>query len=274
MDGTLLTSEKVIADTTRRKLIDMQNKGIKVILASGRPDKGMKPFARELELGKHDSVYISFNGSRVTNAKTEEVVFNQALDIKLTQEILKHLKQYDVIPILIDPTDTYLVVEDVYNMMVNWNGNPTNIIQYEARAIDYLLCEQRDLVAYANYPLNKVLVAGSSDYLKKFHDEMANPFKDRTNAMFTADVYFEFVDKNVDKSHALAEVLKQMNLKMDEVMAFGDSQNDLGMIKAAKIGVAMGNANEIVKDAADYITKTNDDDGIVLAIEHFADQFA
>jgi hypothetical protein len=119
MDGTLLTSEKVIADTTRRKLIDMQNKGIKVILASGRPDKGMKPFARELELGKHDSVYISFNGSRVTNAKTEEVVFNQALDIKLTQEILKHLKQYDVIPILIDPTDTYLVVEDVYNMMVN-----------------------------------------------------------------------------------------------------------------------------------------------------------
>jgi hypothetical protein len=119
MDGTLLTSEKVIAETTRRKLIEMQEKGIKVILASGRPDKGMKPFARELELGKHDSVYISFNGSRVTNAKTEEVIFNQALDVKLTQEILKHLKQYDVIPILIDPTDTYLVVEDVYNMMVN-----------------------------------------------------------------------------------------------------------------------------------------------------------
>jgi len=119
MDGTLLTSEKVIADTTRRKLIEMQEQGVKVILASGRPDKGMRPFAKELELGKHDSVYISFNGSRVTNAKTEEIIFNQALDIKLAQEILKHLKQYDVIPMLIDPTDTYLVVEDVYNMMVN-----------------------------------------------------------------------------------------------------------------------------------------------------------
>jgi len=136
------------------------------------------------------------------------------------------------------------------------------------------LCEQRDLATFADYPLNKVLVAGSSDYLKKFHDEMADPFKDRTNAMFTADVYFEFVDKDVDKSHALAEVLEKMNLTMDEVIAFGDSQNDLGMIKAAKVGVAMGNANEVVKEVADYVTKTNDDDGIVLALEHYINEFA
>ena len=75
--------------------------------------------------------------------------------------------------------------------------------------------------------------------------------------------------KNVNKASAIKKITEKLNLNMDQVMAFGDAQNDIEMLKQVKIGVAMENGHESVKEAADYITKTNNEAGVAKAICHF-----
>lgn len=87
IDGTLVTTEKVISKKTRDILIKAQENGIKVILASGRPTRGMWHLAEELELDKHNGYLVSFNGARVTDCETKEVLFNQALDTGCVERI-------------------------------------------------------------------------------------------------------------------------------------------------------------------------------------------
>ena len=87
--------------------------------------------------------------------------------------------------------------------------------------------------------------------------------------MFTANFYFEFTDKNIDKGSAIENILIPMGYKKEEIMAFGDGENDINMIKLAHIGIAMGNAIESLKEVSDYVTESNENDGIALALYKF-----
>ncbi|MEY8355539.1 HAD-IIB family hydrolase [Lachnospiraceae bacterium 54-53] len=123
-----------------------------------------------------------------------------------------------------------------------------------------------DLAAFADYPLNKILTAGDAIYLREHYKEMMEPFKDTLSCMFTAPVYFEFTARGIDKAKALEAVLNPMGYRRDEVIAFGDGQNDITMIQYAGVGVAMDNAVEELKEAADEITLSNEDDGIAVSL--------
>ena len=93
------------------------------------------------------------------------------------------------------------------------------------------------------------------------------PFKDKLNCMFTAPFYFEFTAKNIDKAKALDTVLKPLNITADEVIAFGDGHNDISIVKYAGIGVAMENAVSDLKEIADEITLSNEQDGIAESLK-------
>ena len=102
--------------------------------------------------------------------------------------------------------------------------------------------------------------------LQAHYKEMMEPFKDRLNCMFTSDFYFEYTAKGVDKAKALDSVLIPMGYKKEEMMAFGDAQNDKSMVEYVGLGVAMGNASDELKAVANEITDTNNNDGIAKAI--------
>lgn len=260
VDGTLTNSKKVITEKTKNALIKAQEKGIILILASGRPTSGLVDFAKELKMYENNGLLVSFNGSKVVDCQSEEVLFNETMTVEQGKEVLEHIKKFKVKP-MIDKNE-YMFVNDVYDCYINHNNESINIIQYESRGGKFKLCEKEDLSSFVDYPLNKILTAGNPDYLKENYIEMMKPFKDTLSCMFTAPFYFEFTAKGIDKAKALDSVLVPKGYKKEEIIAFGDGHNDISMVNYAGFGVAMGNAVEELKNIADEITLSNDEDGI------------
>lgn len=267
IDGTLLNDEKVITPKTKQALISAQENGVKVMLASGRPTNGMVKLAKELQMDRHDGFLISYNGARVTDVQTGEILFDQSIPKALAQSVLETLTNYDLIPMIND--DQYMYVNNVFGGMIDVFGKPTNIIEYESRGGNFLLCEKENLVPFADFPLNKILVAGEADYLQSVADEIYEPFKDQLNGAFSAPFYFEFTDKGIDKAKALDVVNSSLGITANEVISFGDAQNDTSIINYAGIGVVMGNGTDDMKALADFVTASNNEDGIALALEKF-----
>lgn len=265
VDGTLTNSKKQITSKTKEMLIAAQNKGIKLVLASGRPVSGLIGLAKELEMEKHHGLLVSFNGSKVVDCQTKEVLFNQTMRIEDAREVLEHMKNFKVYPMI--DKGNYLFVNDVYKGMITYQNEKIDIIQYEARGGNFKLCEIEDLSSFVDFPLNKILTAGDPEYLNKHYQDMMEPFKERLNCMFTAPFYFEFTAKGIDKAKALDSVLKPMGFQQEEMVAFGDGDNDATMLSYAGIGVAMDNAQDSLKKIADKITLSNEEDGIAVMLE-------
>ena len=270
VDGTLLNSKKEITSKTRDTLIKAQEIGIKLILASGRPTTGLYDFAKELKMDKYNGLLISFNGSKVVDFTTNNILFNKTMDVTDCKNVLEHLKKFKVKPMI--DKDDYLYVNNVFDNIINLNNEPFNVIEYEARGGKFKLCEKDDLAAFVDYPLNKILIAGDPEYLKANYLKIMEPFKNTLNCMFTGPFYFEFTAKGIDKAKAIETVLIPMGYKNSDIVAFGDGENDISMIRYAGIGVAMGNAVDKLKDLADGITLSNEDDGIAVALyKYFPD---
>jgi Cof subfamily protein (haloacid dehalogenase superfamily) len=267
IDGTLLNTGKIISEKTKQALIAAQEKGIKVILASGRPTTGMLELAEQLEMTKYEGFLVSYNGARVTDCLTKEVIFNQAMSIETGQAILEHLKNFDVIP-MIDKED-YLYVNDVYSGMLDLPDGAFNIIEYEARGGNFKLSEIDDLAAFATFPINKILIAAQPEYLQKIAPALHAPFDETVTAAFSAPFYFEFTDKGIDKAKALNTVFPEMGIHSENIIAFGDGHNDRSIIEYAGIGVAMGNAVDALKEIADDVTLSCDEDGIAAGLEKY-----
>lgn len=267
IDGTLLRSDKKVSPKTKESLLKAQQQGIKVILASGRPTTGMLDLAQELELATYGGLLVSYNGSKVIDCSTNQVLFNQALTVTEGKTVLDHLKQFNV-TVMIDKED-YMYVNDVFSCQIEFNGSPLNVVEYEARGGKYKLCEQEDLAEFLDYPLNKVLTAADPVYLKEHHQEMMAPFKGQLNGVFTAPFYFEFTAQGIDKAKALDTVLTPMGIGRKDLMAFGDGHNDITMLAYAGTGVAMGNAVPELKKIADIETLTNDEEGIVEILSKY-----
>ncbi len=200
IDGTLLSSEKKLTKRTKEALIEAQKQGWLLILASGRPVNGLMRFARELKMDAFGGALVAFNGSKVVDMRSGEVLFEQPMSVSEGKAVLEHLKNFDVI-VLIDH-DEYMLTNDVYRT-IDRNGRDFAVIEYESRSNNYLLCEKKDLAAFVDFPLNKILTAATPAYLQAHWKEMAAPFQDRLNCMFTADFYFEFTAKGIDKAKAL-----------------------------------------------------------------------
>ncbi len=267
VDGTLTNGKKIITEETKNTLIEAQRKGATLILASGRPTSGLIDYAKELEMDKNHGLLVSFNGAKVIDCETNEVLFNETMSIEEGQAVLEHMKKFDIKP-MIDKED-YMYVNDVFDCYIQHNDQTINIIQYESRGGKFKLCEKDDLAAFADYPLNKILTAGNPDYLKENYKEMMEPFKDKLSCMFTAPFYFEFTANGIDKAKALDTVLTPRGFKKEEMIAFGDGHNDASMVKYAGIGVAMSNAVDDLKAIANEITLSNEEDGIAHTLKKY-----
>ena len=267
IDGTLTNDEKVITPRTREKLLEVQGRGIKLILASGRPAQGLKRLAHELELDSHDGLLVCFNGACVIDAQTDEVLFDQPMPADELRRLLKHLKSFDVIPWI--TKDDRLYLEDSYRCMLTLpDGSQKNIVKYERDACDLRIHEVADLASVVDEgTVDKLLTAGNPDYMQANFEKMYAPFRETLAGMFTADWYFEYTAPGIDKAHALEGALPKLGIDASEVAAFGDGQNDKSMLAWAGTGIAMANAVDETKAVAQMVTASNNEDGIAVALE-------
>ncbi|MDO4807315.1 MAG: Cof-type HAD-IIB family hydrolase [Coriobacteriales bacterium] len=266
IDGTLTNDQKEITPRTREALLGAQDAGAVLVLASGRPNMGLTRMAKTLDMAHHNGIFVCFNGAKAMNCQTGQVYFQQTLTVSQGQRVLEHMHNFDVCPIY-DRGD-YMYLENAFFSIVR-DGEPWEIAEYEAHNNNYLMCEVADNAKFMDWELNKILVAGQPEYLQQVWQQMAAPFEGELSSMFTAPYYYEFTPLGVDKTKALRETFATLGIDQSEVIAFGDAQNDKSMIEWSGIGVAMGNAVDEVKAVADYVTLSNNEDGIAAALEHF-----
>ena len=266
MDGTLLNSQKKISSRTRKALMQAEEAGVRLILASGRPTAGLMRFAQELKMDQYHGLLVSYNGSKVMDCQTGQVLFNQAMTVEDGRAVLEHMKKFPSVRPMIDHGE-YMYVNDVYNQMIRLDGKDFNVLEYESRGNGYRLCEVGDLAEFADFPLNKILTTADPEYLQAHCEEMMEPFQDRLNCMFTGRFYFEFTAQGIDKARALETVLTPMGYGREDLIAFGDGHNDASMLAWAGHGVAMANAVPDLKAQADEVTASLDEDGVGLVVE-------
>lgn len=221
----------------------------------------------ELKMDQHHGLVVAYNGASVLDCETNTILFNQAMTVEEARSVLNHVKNFEVIPMIAKEDTMY--VNNVFKGMIEYNQKPINIIEYESRGGNYVLCEKLDLAVFVDFPLNKILLAGDPTYLKENHEKIRAPFENRLSSMFTAAFYYEFTAQGIDKGRALHIVLDPMGIDAKDTIAFGDGQNDLSIIKFAGHGVAMGNAVDELKAAAQEITLSHDEDGIAHVLERY-----
>ncbi|QNO14065.1 HAD family phosphatase [Alkalicella caledoniensis] len=257
VDGTLTNSKKVITEKTKETLMKAQELGYTLILASGRPTTGLVGFAKELEMDKHNGLLVSYNGSQVVDFTKNEILFNEPLTVVEAKSILRHIKQFDITPMIDDGKHIYVENLDGLN------------VEYEASGGNFILEQVEDLEEFITFETNKILTSGSPEYLQTIFNQMKDPFNNELSCVFTAPFYVEYTAKGIDKAKALETILKPMGYTRDQIIAFGDGHNDITMLKYAGVAVAMDNAVQDLKDVADFITLSNEEDGIAHALEKY-----
>lgn len=260
LDGTLTNSEKKISKKTKSAIMNIQDMGIRVILASGRSDYGMKHIAKELELAKYNSYMISFNGARIRDLHNDKLLYEQNIDPKLYPEIFKLWKEYNV---------NILTYNKEINKMYTTDAKDIYAI-IDAQINNYIpLVELKDFAREVDFPVAKFLFMQDPIKLEWVEKDMQRRMGDRLDIYRSESCFLEVMPKGVNKGNALKMLAEIAGLDSKEMIACGDSFNDMSMIEFAGLGVAMEEAVDELKKSADHVTGSNDDDGIVDVIEKF-----
>jgi hypothetical protein len=257
LDGTLTNRDKVITPRTKAALIEAQKKGTIVVLASGRPTYGVLPLAEELELENYGGYVLSFNGGIIYNCQNRQIVFQKQLPQKSNWRIIRAAKQENV-DILTYENDTIIT-----------NNAASEYVTIESR-INHLKIKQiDDLESYVNFTVPKFLMVGDGNFLAGVENNVKDILGDEFS-IYRSDPYFlEILPQGIDKAQCLGQLLHIIGIDTQEMIACGDGYNDLTMIQFAGLGVAMENAVPPVLAAADYITASNNDDGVAQVVEKF-----
>jgi len=255
LDGTLNNDEKRITPRTLEALMAAQERGIRVALASARPSPGLYKEQDILGLGEHGGILMSYNSGRIVDAATGKVLFETAMDIAQSKRCLRFLEELPVTPILDDGARFYVTDPEGYKVSYECRNNRMECVQVDNLA---------DFLSFA--PI-KILMSVLPERLLAVQKQIAEKLPADLTVLQTADFYLEIIPRRISKGQGLREICALLDIPIAQTVAFGDAVNDISMLRAAGVGVAMGNASEEVKQAADMITLSNNHDGIAVALE-------
>lgn len=257
IDGTLTNSKKEITPATKEAVQSVMAMGHKVILASGRPTPGMRRYERELELAERGGYLLSFNGARIVECSTGNVIYQRILPLSLLPGLYEFAKANGCGLI------TYLGDEVISAF------EPDEYVQIEARINGLPIRTVDNFLEFVDFDINKCLMTAPPETAPGFEKALQKQFGDVASIYRSEPYFIEIMPPNVDKAASLDKMIGALGVHRSNTVCCGDGFNDMTMIKYAGVGVAMGNAQEIVKEAADYITATNDEDGLVEVVNKF-----
>lgn len=260
LDGTLTNSKKEITARNKEALIRIQQQGVRLVLASGRPTYGIVPLADELRMGQYGGFILAYNGGEIINWETQERIYENVLPD-------------DVVPVLYESARDRQLSILTYDGAEIITEHPQDVyVQKEAFLNKMAVRATSDFLTDITLPVPKCLIVGDPDRLIPLEAELSLRLQGRINVFRSEPYFLELVPQGIDKAQSLAVLLEATGMTPEEIIAMGDGYNDLSMIRFAGMGIAMGNAQEPVKKAADYITLSNDEDGVAAAIERFFPQ--
>lgn len=253
MDGTLLTPDDKITDRTAAAIQQAVEKGAVFTLCTGRPLQGVKKYIEQLDL---DCPVITYNGAVIAHSRTGEILFSQNMDREEVRRVYNRAKSRGTMFVLWSQNKLY--ASEISEKTEFYEG----ITSTKAQLLT-------DFDAVAAQGITKFLWYDHPDILEKWIDELKQDGYEKTTFTKSRAYFLEFFSNRVSKAVAMEKLGEYYGIDKSEMIAVGDQTNDLSMIEFAGLGVAMGNAVDSVKAAADYITDTNSNDGVAQVIEKF-----
>lgn len=253
LDDTLLNCRLEISPLTKEYIGRAREAGVHVTLATGRMYRSAQPYARELGL---DLPLITYQGALVKEALSEEVLLHRPVPLELAREAIRlvnrlgyHINVY---------VNDQLYVEKITPEAEKYrqiSGVPVYPVG--------------DLLKFLDQDPTKVLVVGDEAKMDQLWKDMGKHFGDSLHVTKSKPHFLELSHPLATKGHALDILAKGWGLNREQIIAIGDSYNDLEMVEYAGLGVIMGNANDEVKGRADYVTCSNEEDGVAEVIKKF-----
>ena len=257
VDGTLVNSNGQITARTREALIAATKAGHEVMIVSGRATFGLRHQAKTLAFDKYGGVLSSFNGGELFDFKEKKVLASHKMDYDLAKEILEFSKDLDLELMIFDGDKILTDRPDGY------------YAKRESEIIDMDIKPIKNLKNRLDFAPNKFLFAQDPDKIDKPAQKLMKKFGDVTEQVKSSRFYYEVMPKGLSKGSSIIEACKIFGIDIKDTIVFGDEMNDISMFEVAGTGVAMGNAVESIKNIADYVTKSNNEDGIAYYLENF-----
>ena len=256
VDGTLLNDEREISKRTLASLPKVQQMGVRIVLASGRPTYGLMPLAKTLELGNYGGFVLSYNGCQIIKAQNGEILFERRINPEMLPYLEKKARKngfaiftyHDDTLITDSPDNEYIKNEALLNNL--------KIIREDefSTAIDFAPCKC-------------MLVSDKEKALIGLEQHWEKRLAGTLDAFRSEPYFLEVVPCGVNKANTLGALLEHLGVTREEVIAVGDGVCDVTMLQLAGMGVAMGHSQDSVKVCADYVTASNEEDGVALAVE-------
>ncbi len=257
MDGTILNSNHEISKENLDAIRELENSGVKIVIATGRPNEFLKKFVRELKIKDY---VISCNGSVIGKPFTDDYLHNNTIDRATVIKIVDMCEENHYDYLLYTKTEVVSKMNDKLKLIRKMEEF------YEEKDKAHIIQTEDANYIKQNFSPNKILITEKNQ--AKFQ-KLWNFMKDIDNVEFTQSWLgsLDISPKGDTKGNAVKKVSEFYGIKQEEIVAFGDQLNDLTMITYAGLGVAMGNGEDEVKEAANYITLTNDENGVADAIK-------
>lgn len=281
LDGTMLNQYGIITEKTKKAISKAQEKGVEVMIASGRAITSVKRFSKEINSNKY---FISGNGAITYDIKNNKILYENILSKTKALKIIKICEENSIYYNVY--TENGIIAKNLsYNTLYYYKDNLTkpdenrthiNIVenvydyfeQREEKILKIMICDEHKTVF--NSIVRKLKELSEIEVLEVSHMSR-KIIKQGTDEIALEYFYTEVSAKDVDKWNALEEIIGLMNISKEEVVTIGDNANDLKMITNAGLGVAMGESAPYVKQSADIIAPTNDEEGVAIILNKIFD---
>lgn len=270
LDGTLLTEDKVIDEVTKKRLLQAQEQGIIIVIATGRDKGGIEFVYKPLELEHSGKNYVAgINGQIIYDFHNKEYFVDEVLGEEDALILNQVAKKYNFECIHCCGYDHY----DYISYRLKWLKKIRSMLCGKPMDYGFKQGKRRFIPIHdVNYKItqdiNKSVFIQSASFFKKYLPTLRKELS-QYDLLEVGPAWIEVMPKGVSKGSALLRIGKELNISTDEMMAFGDAENDLEMIRTVKYGIAMGNAMDCVKDVAFDVTDTNEQQGIAKALDKY-----
>ncbi|MFU0823568.1 sugar-phosphatase [Clostridium sp.] len=256
MDGTLLDKNNIISKENQQAIKKAKDKGVKIVLATGRTLKGIKPYLEELDITDGNNYCVTCNGSIVINSSTNEIITKVLLNYEDLLYLYKLSKKLNIYIHALTTSNCITPICNKYTK-IEANMNRVSIEEVDFNTISGPL------------EIIKILFVGPEEKISLAINTLPKEVYDKYTVVRSYPYFLEFMHKEVNKGTGVESLAKKLHIKPSEIICVGDAENDLHMIKYAGLGVAMENAFPNVKKAADYITYSNNESGVAHVINKF-----
>ena len=259
LDDTLLTDKKIISPRTVSALQKAAEKGIYIVLCSGRAENGILPFVRQLNIaGSQQGRYlIAFNGASV-------------FDLHLREQIYSNLVKPEILKFAYNEAKKRGMASVVYESGVIYSWEDSDFARMDAELCNLEFKVVDDFEKFLENGFPKILISAEPEKVNEMKEFLCQKIGDKADVFISKPIFLEVMTKGVGKGPGILWLADKLGIPHEQTMAFGDSMNDETMIRQCGYSVAMSNGLDYIKDIASFVTRfDNNNDGIADFIENF-----